>query len=302
MTLLHHTPATTMADAAASPTQPTSSPGTPMATAPDAVGTEHAYRFAPVSLQELNAEAENLTRQDRKYVVSMPALTALLADLPAGTKILEIDGAQHFPYSSTYFDTLSLESFLQAAHKRRRKWKVRTRRYSNGAEFLEVKTIGERGVTAKERIPFDGDLPFSPESSAFIRNTFAANRVEGVRPDDLWPSLRTTYTRTTFLPPDGDARVTVDTDLAFRPLHIDAASRERRAHQPVRGLVELGPLAIVETKAHHATSADRALWRRGYRPARLSKYAAGIILTCDAERGGRWYRTLTHHIPNAIAA
>lgn len=289
-----------LAIADAGPTRP-ESPATPQSH-PGPLHPPPSRSFPAVGLDELNNEAENLTRQDRKYIVALKDIPGLLRALPRGARILDIAGAQHFPYASTYLDTLELDSFYDAAHRRRRRFKVRIRRYSDGAEFLEVKTRGERGLTVKERIPFDCDLPLSYESAAFVSETFARARIHEPSPADLWPSLRTTYTRTTFLLPDAGARLTLDTDLAFRPLHIDAASRERRAHLPVRGTVELGPVAIVETKALAATKADRALWRRGYRPTRISKYATGVILTSDHLRAGRWHRTLTHHIPDALSA
>ena len=264
--------------------------------------TPAARRFEPISLLELSIVAANLTRHDRKYVVALSPLPAILQSFPRATRILEIEGAHHFPYTSTYLDTLELDSYRLAATRRRRRFKVRTRNYSNGAAYLEVKTRGQRGLTVKERIPFDGEHPLSDTSAAFVADSFAAAHIDGPNPADLWPALRTSYTRTTFLLPDDDARVTIDTDLAFRSLAVDQASRARRAAEPHRGAVELGPLAIVETKAMAATEVDRALWSHGYRPTRISKYAAGLILTNPELRPGRWHRTLTHHVPTALTA
>ena len=261
-----------------------------------------ARHFEPVSLFELSIVAENLTRHDRKYVVALSDLPAILASFPSASRILEIDDAQHFPYTSTYLDTLELDSYRLAATRRRRRFKVRTRNYSNGAAYLEVKTRGQRGLTVKERIPFDGEHPLSATSAAFIADAFAVAHIDGPHPADLWPALRTSYTRTTFLLPDDEARVTIDTDLAFRSLAADPASRARRAAAPHGGVVELGPLAIVETKAMAATAVDHALWSHGYRPTRISKYAAGLIITNPELRPGRWHRTLTHLVPDALSA
>ena len=97
-----------------------------------------------------------MTRVDRKYLLRAKDAEKLWEELPAGTRVLEIGGAVHHGYDTTYFDTGGLDCYLDAARKRRRRFKVRTRTYcSTGASFLELKTKGPRGVTVKERIPID---------------------------------------------------------------------------------------------------------------------------------------------------
>lgn len=53
--------------------------------------------------------------------------------------------------------TVGLDSYLLAAHGRRRRYKVRTRTYVDSAiSFLEVKTEGAREATVKERMAAAG--------------------------------------------------------------------------------------------------------------------------------------------------
>lgn len=77
-----------------------------------------------VDLEQLNAEAELQTRVDRKYMLQIAALPALLEHLPDGVRVLDIDGYRASSYESVYFDTPELTSFRLAAHARRRRFKI----------------------------------------------------------------------------------------------------------------------------------------------------------------------------------
>ncbi|HWV78941.1 MAG TPA: polyphosphate polymerase domain-containing protein [Isoptericola sp.] len=223
---------------------------------------------APVTLAELDATAALQTRVDRKYVLTPDEVAALLATLSAhGPRVLEIDGDRSFTYASTYYDTADLLTFRLAARRRRRRFKVRTRTYvdTGNATFLEVKTRAARGVTVKERRPWEPATPLAGEGLDFVDDRLAAARLDAPPSAHLAPVLRSAYRRTTVLLPD--ARMTLDTGLRWR-LADDTAGR---------GTADVGDLVVVETKAGTApSSADRALWRAGHRPDRISKYATGL--------------------------
>ncbi|QKJ18870.1 polyphosphate polymerase domain-containing protein [Microbacterium hominis] len=239
-------------------------------------------RFAPVSLDELVTEAALLTRVDRKYVVPRAELGDLLGDLDDATRVLEIDGARTFAYESVYFDTPDLLSFRMAAQPRRRRFKLRTRSYlDSGSAFLEIKTRGARGVTVKERDPYDPALTadLTAEARREVSGALAAIGVTPDRAEELEPSLVTRYRRATLLAPDGVGRATVDTDLAWLSPAGDGFS--------------IPGMAIVETKSGAAASVvDRALWRRGHRPATVSKYATGMAAMNPDLPRNRWARLL----------
>ena len=226
---------------------------------------------APVTLEELDATAALQTRVDRKYVLTPAEVTALLGTLAAhGPRVLEIDGERSFTYASTYYDTADLLTFRLAAHRRRRRFKVRTRTYvdTGNATFLEVKTRAARGVTVKERRPWEPAAPLAGEGLDFVDDRLAAARLDAPPSAQLAPVLRSAYRRTTVLLPD--ARLTLDTGLRWRLAGPDGA-----AHGS--GTADVGDLVVVETKAGTApSSADRALWRAGHRPDRISKYATGL--------------------------
>ncbi|WP_430784422.1 polyphosphate polymerase domain-containing protein [Actinoplanes sp. G11-F43] len=220
--------------------------------------------FAPVSLAELVGEAALLTRLDRKYLLPAGALPTLLDRMPAGVRVLEIDGRQAFGYRSIYFDTAGLDAYHAAARRRRRRFKVRVRTYlDSGLNFVEVKTRGGRGQTVKERIPYAGNgVDLGSAGRAYAAQTLDA---AGISPEglDFHPVMATHYRRTTLYVPSTGSRVTIDTGLTWQ--------------LPDGATVHMPHSVIVETKSGRAASdVDRLLWSLGHRPCSISKYATGL--------------------------
>lgn len=245
-------------------------------------GADALARFEAIGLDDLVAEASLMTRVDRKYVVPRAELPAVLGHLNEQTRVLEIDGERRFGYHSVYFDTPDLLSFRMAAHPRRRRFKVRTRRYTDvGTAFLEIKTRGARGATVKERTEYPSSAAdlLTRGARTDVASALAAVGVEPGRVTELGPILATRYRRATLLAADAVARATVDTDLEW----IEADGRALR----------LPHLAIVETKSGSAASdVDRLLWRLGHRPTSVSKYATGLAALRPELPRNRWARLL----------
>jgi len=245
-----------------------------------------------IDLDALNAVAALQTRVDRKYIVPLRELPRLLADLPDGSEVLEIDGERTLRYSSQYFDTPALDSYFGAAHGRRRRFKVRTRTYvDSGGSFLEVKTRGARSATVKERVPVRDD-ELDDEAVAYATGLLADAAIPhaDALAAALEPVLITRYRRATLLLPaagTGDSsRATLDVDLAWM-------GRDGSA-------LELPASVIVETKSgQRAGSLDRTLWRNGHRPAALSKYATGMAALHPWLPSHKWRRVLTRHFSDA---
>lgn len=257
-----------------------------------------------ISLEELNATALLLTRVDRKYLLVPGRHDHLLATLarevlvPGGARVLTIDGRRTFGYRSDYLDTGDDASHRGAAHRRRRRFKVRLRTYVDTGEVqLEVKTRGGRGTTVKDRAPFTADAlvgsgssaRLSPEAVAYVEDRLAEAGVRGVDATDLRPSLTTAYRRTTVLLPGSGARLTVDSDLEL---------------STPTGIVRDTPgLLVVETKTPTGVRADvdRALWARGVRPVRFSKYGTGRALLDPAVPANRWHRVIDRDLSGSSA-
>lgn len=243
-------------------------------------------RFAPVTLEEIQERADLQTRVDRKYVVPTDLFVELLEAHP-DLGVLEIDGLRRFGYESVYFDTTDLASYRGAAHSRRRRFKVRTRTYTDAGDCVfEVKVKGGRGETVKERLPYGltDAATITPEAAAFAEEVLqstlpdAAGVVGALR-----PTMVTTYDRTTFVDHAAGTRLTCDTSLRCAV----AGGTEQ---------VELGDHVLLESKSPGAaTDLDRWLWARGHRPDTISKYCVGLAALDPALPSNKWHRTLVRH-------
>ncbi|BBH71127.1 VTC domain-containing protein [Actinoplanes sp. OR16] len=236
-----------------------------------------------ISLEELVSEAALLTRLDRKYLLPAAELPGLLERMPAGVRMLEIGGQRSFAYRSIYFDTPGLDSYRAAATGRRRRFKIRIRTYlDSGLDFVEVKTRGARGVTVKERIPYDGDGSCLGSAGVAYANDVLAGA--GISPEgyEYRPVMATYYRRATFYVPDTGSRVTVDSDLAWM--------------LPDGSTTRMPDSVVVETKSARAASdVDRLLWSLGHRPARISKYATGLAALRPDLPANKWHGVLHRH-------
>lgn len=236
-----------------------------------------------IGLAELIERAALQTRVDRKYLVPLDRLPLLLDQLIPYARVLEIDGARSFRYESVYFDTDLLASYHCAAYRRRRRFKVRTRTYLDSAQcWLEVKTSGARDNITKHRLPYDPrDRTTVGPGQDFVEEALLREAICPPAGSALDPVLVTTYRRATLLLPETASRVTIDTGLAWQ-------AGDTSLHLP--------DLAVVETKTSAAASpADRMLWQRGLRPARISKYATGLAALRPELPDSPWRRTLRRH-------
>lgn len=233
----------------------------------------------PVELAELTERAGLMTRVDRKYVLFLGELDEMLDGLPRGCRVLDIGGERRFRYRSTYLDLPGLPSFLGSAHRRRRRWKVRTRSYvDTGSHFLEVKTR-HGGTTIKERICWRDTDWLDADGGGFVSERLTGAHVR-VDVGELRPVLHTTYCRATLLLPGAVARATIDTNLAWSDV-LDGGRLERSG------------LAILETKtAGRPCELDAVLWASGHRPVSVSKYATGMAALHPDLPRNRWHRLL----------
>lgn len=241
--------------------------------------------LAPISLAELSARAALMTRVDRKYVLPTGDLPLLVAALPDGVRVLEIDRCRELSYESVYFDTPGLDCYLAAARRRRRRFKVRIRSYlATGQHFVEVKMRGGRGRTVKERIPYAGDQrQFGHDARAFARKVLAG---AGFRPGPraFVPVLTSCYRRTTLFLPATASRITIDSTLTWSLAEGTA--------------LQISDHVIVETKtARAASDVDRLLWSLKHRPCALSKYCTALAALRPDLPANRWQPVLRRHFP-----
>jgi VTC domain len=238
----------------------------------------------PIGLDELMALAELQTRVDRKYFVPAKVFRRLIGELAGELQVLEIGGRRSFGYESVYFDTPHLDTYRAHLQRRRQRFKARTRTYTDsGLTMFEVKLLGSRGETVKERLPYPTEhrAELTDEALAYLGAALCrAYRQEP--PAGLRATLVTTYRRTTFVSRSGEARLTCDVGLICRDLRQEVG--------------DTGTHVLVESKsAGRSSAADRILRDLGVRPAAVSKYAVGVAALHPELPSNPWHQTLRRY-------
>lgn len=243
----------------------------------------------PINLDEVLSQAALQTRVDNKFLLTPLEFTAFAAALDAEFRVMEIDGMRVFRYDSVYFDTDDLAQFRAHRQGRRRRYKVRSRRYTDtGLCMFEIKTKGARGATVKHRIEQSPDAAgeLNATNRAYLRQVIR-NEYKEEAPD-MRPVLESGYERATFVNTKSGERVTCDVNLEY------ANERER---------VRAPDLIVVETKSADGRGAsDRALADLGIRPVSMSKYCIGIALLHPELPANRWNRLLQQRFAARPAA
>lgn len=193
-----------------------------------------------------------------------------------------------YDITSLYYDTPSLELFDQAAHKVRRRYRLRVRSYGDDARaqtFFEVKhRIGD--IIMKRRALVDPDTwPEVLEGTLPARDDLARDFVARVQGLQAQPVLLVRYRREpwrTLI--DRYVRITFDTRLTYalvdpceRP-GLRPVDADWQASDDENSFADDGPLVLIEVKVEDAAPRwlaqvirDLGMQRRGY-----SKFATGV--------------------------
>lgn len=222
--------------------------------------------FAPITLAELNAKAEMLTRLDNKYVVPLSVLEQLSPLLGEHFDILEIDGQRRFAYRTQYFDTPTMTSFRHHVQGRRIRSKVRTRHYLEADIcFVEVKLKSLRKVTVKKRLPHDPNAleHLTNPALQFVEESHIGRYGRGSLAP-YHPVMQMQYERMTLVARSGGERMTIDRNLRF--------------WDSIRAAETSAEMVVIETKSAFGRGiADTILRGSGYHPVgSCSKYCIGL--------------------------
>jgi VTC domain-containing protein len=247
--------------------------------------TAAAALVDPIGLDELNALAELQTRVDRKYFVPADLFRRMIAQLAGELRVLDMDGRRTFGYESVYFDTPDFATYRAHVQRRRQRFKARTRTYTDsGLCMFEVKLVGARGETVKERVKHPEQQRAELTESAWnhLRETVGKAYHQEL-PAGMQATLVTTYRRTTFVTRSGDARLTCD--VGFRALDLQ--------HE----VTDTGTHVLVESKSggQGGSAADRILRELGVRPASVSKYAVAVAALHPELPSNAWHQTLRRY-------
>jgi hypothetical protein len=262
----------------------------------DVVPAERAVADAaalvePIGLDELMELAELQTRVDRKYFVPADVFHRSIGEIADELRVLDIDGRRTFGYESVYFDTPDMETYRAHLQRRRRRFKARTRTYTDtGLCMFEVKLTGARGETVKQRVPHPQELRAELTDDALnhlgstLREAYHQDLPAGLR-----PTLVTSYRRTTFVSRTGEARLTCDVGLICGDVEHEVR--------------DTGTHVLVESKsAGRGSAPDRILRELGVRPAKVSKYCVAVAALHPELPSNPWHQTLQRYFAPLAAA
>ena len=214
--------------------------------------------FDPIHLNEMEG-TKLMNRVDTKFVITLEQLLQILPELQQDYRILEIEGLRLPQYESEYYDSASLDFYIDHHRKKVNRFKVRFRKYiESDLSFLEVKHKN-KGRTDKKRILVK-DLPgrMSDEHAEFVQST-------GVQNQNLHHVLTNKFHRITLVGKKYVERLTFDLNLEFN-------GNNKTKKYDFLVIAELKQERLQRTSPFYKI-AKRML----IRPYRLSKYCIGII-------------------------
>lgn len=247
-----------------------------MTTRPSTLLTAAVAPIPPISLEEMDS-VKLLNRIDSKYLTNESTLAEILDDArAAGYRALEISGSKITPYTSVYYDTPQLKTFLDHHNKRLTRQKVRTRVYVNSGEtFLEIKRKNNHGRTKKKRIAIESgellDFSRNADATAYLakHSVFTAEQLSVVLSTEFW--------RITLVNPARTERLTIDSCLNFE--------NYRNGHR-----AGLKDAVIIELKQDGRADSQMKgiLLDHRVKPVRVSKYCVAVTLTDSAVKHNRF--------------
>jgi len=237
-------------------------------------------RFSPIGLSRMDS-IRLMNRIDTKYLTDVRTLMEVLERAAQSAYyVFEGDGRRIQEYHSMYYDTPSLQMYLDHHNRRLVRQKLRTRSYASGQTFLELKSKNNHGRTKKKRIEIAPEqyLMKSLDDGPF------AQWLDGIMTyprAGMSPSLETVFRRITLVNPQMTERSTIDIDLKFNNI--------RRANS-----AGMGELAIIEVKqdGNLPSPLRDILLECRVKPVRISKYCIGTAMTDDQVRRGRFKQKL----------
>ena len=217
----------------------------------------------PISLEEMD-RVKLQNRTDTKFVFEADLLPIILDDIKEYYSILEINKKRTNSYTTLYYDTKELQSYIQHHNGKANRIKIRFRKYiESNLNYLEVKFKNNKGRTIKSRKKSgDIELVLSSISKDFIDKHSFYN------PNEIIPVLWNSFTRLTLVHKSANERLTIDLNLSFK-------SYDKTIEK------EIPHLIIAEVKQEKASvNSDfiKAIKKHHIRKSGMSKYCVGTAL------------------------
>ncbi|WP_099332629.1 VTC domain-containing protein [Actinomyces minihominis] len=244
-----------------------------------------------ISAADFDADSSGRSRIETKYLTDAEFAEGLPGLLPAGSRVLEVEGRTRFAFHTVYFDTPKLLSYRTSTLDINPRFLVRTRaNIDTGQAVLEVEVWGDRGLIerAASTRGLDQLEHLSASDMRFINAVLRRGKVDPRLARNLSPYLAAGYRRSTYVTPAmfGSTVTTVDTDLYWEQLRPEEPGGELAVEQRPE-------CAFVEVSNHFvANSVNHLMWRYGMNPQPLSKYGVGTTLLDPRLPNRRWHRGL----------
>jgi len=233
--------------------------------------------FIPIELTEMDS-IRLMNRTDTKFLTDISTLETILEQAAThGYYAFEMSGERIHGYRSMYYDTPSLQMYLDHHNRRLVRQKLRTRSYVlSGQTFLELKSKNNHGRTKKKRLEIGNDeygmdLSANDEASQWLGSRMTYQK------EGMSPSLETVFSRITLVNPEMTERSTIDFNLCFNNV------RKGRS-------ADMGNLVIIEVKqdGNYPSKLRDILLENRVKAVRISKYCIGTIMTDDEIKSGRF--------------
>ena len=233
--------------------------------------------FSTIELSQMDT-IRLMNRIDTKYLTDVITMKKVLVRaLDCGYLAFELSGRRIQEYRSMYYDTPSLQMYLDHHNRRLVRQKLRTRRYeTTGQTFVELKSKNNHGRTKKKR------LEIAPEKywmaamddeviSQWLEEKMTYDRI------GMAPSLETVFSRVTLVNPEKTERSTIDFDLGFNNVRCGTSAN-------------MGNLVIVEVKQDGSIPSKlrEILLESRVKPIRISKYCIGTAMTDNGVKSSRF--------------
>ena len=226
------------------------------------------FKLAQVSLLEIDRGWLGKRRFDKKYLVTEEQFRNFLERRTAEFSILDISGVTSFQYQTEYFDTDSLDCYLDHLQRKSRRAKIRLRTYlDSGQSRMEVKV--RLGNVQSIKFAQENAANYEDSQQEFVRSVLMeqlphSNLVEKVT--EFQSTALNTYERSTLLHRNQTERITVDSSLVLQAFGQEYSTK--------------AGLLLLEVKSlNRRSEIARNLLLSGIRPIRFSKYCASIDLT-----------------------
>jgi hypothetical protein len=213
-------------------------------------------RFEQIDFSSMNHQLFYKERRDTKFAFPIQEFNAILASLENQYVLLVHNDKACVGYSTLYYDTDNLQSYMAHHNGRGNRKKLRVRTYQDGNSFYEIKTKTNTGLTVKERN--------TEVSSAF---------------DDLTPQLKVNYNRITLYDKAFQEKLTFDFNLSF---------------SKGESQLNLQSVVIGESKKMKGSSSFfvETMKKKRIKKTSYSKYCFGMALLCKEIKKNNFKMTI----------